>query len=77
MREDLYEIDAGDVELTKFCGGGITDTMESCVAAARLPGSEDAFIIGDSKLGSGSPTLRFNKTELDNFIEAYQAGQVG
>jgi hypothetical protein len=72
----LYSIDTSRVNLRKLCGGGITNTMESCVAAAILPGDQDALIIGDSKLGADSPTLRFTRTELDNFVEAYQAGEI-
>ncbi|MGW5579501.1 DUF397 domain-containing protein [Micromonospora chokoriensis] len=73
---DLYEVDTSGVNLRKLCGGGITNTMESCVAAAILPGSEDAIILGDSKLGVDSPTLRFTRGELDNFFAAYQAGEI-
>ena len=74
--DDLYSVDASSVNLRKLCGGGITNTMESCVAAAILPGNPDAVIIGDSKLGADSPTLRFTRTELDNFFTAYQAGTI-
>ncbi|MET8277433.1 DUF397 domain-containing protein [Micromonospora sp. NPDC005174] len=73
---DLYEVDASGVNLRKLCGGGITNTMESCVAAAILPGSEDAIILGDSKLGADTPTLRFTHDELDSFFAAYQAGEI-
>jgi|tagenome__1003787_1003787.scaffolds.fasta_scaffold18888885_1 hypothetical protein len=73
---DLYAVDASSVNLRKLCGGGITNTMESCVAAAILPGDTDAIIIGDSKLGADSPTLRFTHTELDNFFAAYQADDI-
>ncbi|MFF5296710.1 DUF397 domain-containing protein [Paractinoplanes globisporus] len=74
--QDLYAVDASGVNLRKLCGGGITNTMESCVAAAILPGDTDAVIIGDSKLGADSPTLRFTRTELDAFFAAYQAGDI-
>ncbi|MFG1882919.1 DUF397 domain-containing protein [Micromonospora sp. NPDC049102] len=73
---DLYEVDASSVNLRKLCGGGITNTMESCVAAAILPGSENAIILGDSKLGADTPTLRFTRDELDSFFAAYQAGEI-
>lgn len=73
---DLYAVDASAVNLRKLCGGGITHTMESCVAAAILPGNPGALIIGDSKLGADSPTLRFSREELDNFVAAYQANEI-
>ncbi|WKU07160.1 DUF397 domain-containing protein [Micromonospora sp. HUAS LYJ1] len=76
IKKDLYAVDASGVNLRKLCGGGITNTMESCVAAAILPGNPDAVIIGDSKLGANSPTLRFDRKELDNFFAAYQAGEI-
>ncbi|MEU4155659.1 DUF397 domain-containing protein [Actinoplanes sp. NPDC026670] len=74
--QDLYAIDASGVNLRKLCGGGITNTMESCVAAAILPGDEDAIIIGDSKLGADSPTLRFTRGELKNFFDAFESGDI-
>ncbi|MFK3980404.1 DUF397 domain-containing protein [Micromonospora sp. NPDC050397] len=74
---NLYEVDASSVNLRKLCGGGINNlSMESCVAAAILPGNPDAVIIGDSKLGADTPTLRFTRQELDNFFAAYQAGEI-
>lgn len=74
---DLYAVDASGVNLRKLCGGGINNlSMESCVAAAILPGNPDAIIVGDSKLGADTPTLRFTREELDNFFSAYQAGEI-
>ncbi|MFI6759114.1 DUF397 domain-containing protein [Micromonospora sp. NPDC050417] len=74
---NLYEVDASSVNLRKLCGGGINNlSMESCVAAAILPGNPDAYIIGDSKLGADTPTLRFTRQELNNFFAAYQAGEI-
>jgi len=43
------------VDLRKLCDGGITNTMKSCVAAAILPGTDSAAILGDSKLGRTHP----------------------
>ncbi|RKR87901.1 uncharacterized protein DUF397 [Micromonospora pisi] len=74
---NLYEVDATGVNLRKLCGGGINNlSMESCVAAAILPGNPDAVTIGDSKLGADTPTLRFTRQELNNFFAAYQAGEI-
>lgn len=73
---DLYAVDATEVNLRKLCGGGITNTMESCVAAALIPGTDGALILGDSKLGADSPTLRFTRDEIANFVEAFQQGEI-
>ncbi|NYT95102.1 DUF397 domain-containing protein [Salinispora sp. H7-4] len=73
---DLYAVDASEVNLRKLCGGGITNTMESCVAAAILPGTDGAVILGDSKLGADSPLLRFDRSELRNFAEWLDANGI-
>ncbi|QOC93993.1 DUF397 domain-containing protein [Micromonospora craniellae] len=74
--DDLYAGDISNVSLRRLCGGGITNTMESCVAAGVHPNDPNAIIIGDSKLGAASPLLVFNRDELDNFFAAYQAGEI-
>jgi hypothetical protein len=74
---NLYDIDTTGLKLKKLCGGGITSSMESCVAAVRLPGDEDAYMIGDTKLGAGTPTLRFTQAELRTFVDAFEAGAIG
>lgn len=62
--EDLYAIDAAGLELQKACGGNLQGSNETCVAFAALPGTEDAYVIADSKLGTASPKLRFTGNEL-------------
>ncbi|MBQ1047803.1 DUF397 domain-containing protein [Micromonospora sp. C51] len=77
MTRDLYEeIDPRRVNLRKLCGGGITSSMESCVAAGVVPGNPDAIVIGDSKLGEASPLLIFERGELQNFVNAFNAGEI-
>lgn len=72
---DLYAVDVSEIRLRKLCGGGITNTMESCVAAAIIPGT-DAVILGDAKLGADSPTLRFDRSELRNFADWLRANGI-
>lgn len=70
MDIDLYGIDASDVEL-KACGGNLGSGMETCVAFAPLPGQDDAYILGDTKPGSGGAMLRFTGEELTSFFDRW------
>lgn len=70
MYLDLYAIDASGVQM-KDCGGNLQSGMESCVSYAPLPGVTDAYVIGDTKLGDASPTLRFTGDEMRAFINRW------
>ncbi|MFI7608739.1 DUF397 domain-containing protein [Micromonospora sp. NPDC049366] len=74
--DNLYEADIRSVNLRKLCGGGITNTMESCVAAGIHPDNPDAIVIGDSKLGADSPRLVFSRGELANFVDEFTNGKI-
>ncbi|GGN47069.1 hypothetical protein FHR83_007491 [Actinoplanes campanulatus] len=66
-KDDLYSIEVPDEAFAGRCGGnGLT--LEGCVSAAEIPGSPGTYAIRDTKLGEDSPTLRFSKQELDDFM---------
>jgi hypothetical protein len=70
MTVNLYDLDATGVQM-KDCGGNLQSGMESCVAFAPLPGQDDAYIVGDTKLGDAGPTLRFTGAELEQFFSRW------
>ncbi|GLY08194.1 DUF397 domain-containing protein [Actinoplanes sp. NBRC 101535] len=65
LNPDLYQLPADDVAMTRMCGGNIGGGGgESCATLGDLPG-QAGVILGDSKLGDASPTLRFDADEMD------------
>ncbi len=72
---DLYALPAEDVEMTAMCGGNLQSGMESCVTIGRIPGTDDAFLIGDNKDGAPGTHLRFTGAELSEFVKRWQSGQ--
>ncbi|MFG2695426.1 DUF397 domain-containing protein [Kitasatospora sp. NPDC048407] len=66
MTTNLYDLPAEGLALSKACGGNSGDgESESCATIGAIPGAVDAYALGDSKLGDGSPLLRFTGAELD------------
>ncbi|MFJ5921173.1 DUF397 domain-containing protein [Kitasatospora sp. NPDC092948] len=66
MKTDLYKLPTVGLALAKACGGNSGDgESESCATIGTIPGTVDAYALGDSKLGAGSPLLRFTGAELD------------
>jgi hypothetical protein len=73
MSDDLYQVPSGGAEFTRYCGGNLQSENESCVELARIPGTDSAFILRDTKPGSAGTALRFTGDELDNFVRGYAA----
>ncbi|WP_113705498.1 DUF397 domain-containing protein [Nonomuraea lactucae] len=66
MATDLYGKDISGLALNPLCGGNQQEEdQESCVTLARIPGTDDCYALGDSKM-PGAPPLRFTGAELRN-----------
>ena len=72
-RPNLYEIpvDLDQLEVTVPCGGNLGGSLESCVEIAQIPGTDDTFVVLDSKPGGPGRELRFTGDELDAFAEGW------
>jgi hypothetical protein len=62
---DLYNLDLGDLEFRRLCGGNNNEDGEgeSCMEIAPIPGDSDVFALRDSK-NPDAGTLRFTRAEL-------------
>lgn len=68
--DDLYSLEIPETAFRTPCGGNIGGSLESCVSFADIPGEPGAYAIRDTKLGTASPTLRFNAAEMTGFVTA-------
>jgi len=73
LSDDLYQMPSGGAEFTRYCGGNLQSENESCVALARIPGTDAGFIVRDTKAGGAGHELRFTGQELDSFVRGYAA----
>jgi hypothetical protein len=72
-QKNLYALPADGVEMVAMCGGNLQSGMESCVTVGKLPGVDEAFLIGDSKVDGPGTLLRYTGEELDAFAKRWTA----
>lgn len=73
MNGDLYSLPIDGVEFQQFCGGNAGGENETCVRFARIPGTESALVLRDSKPEGTGHEVRFTAAELDDFVLGYAA----
>jgi len=68
----LYDIpvDPAALEVTSFCGG-TGSSLEGCVQIAKLPGTNDAYVLLDGKPGAPEGMQRYTGAELTDFAEGW------
>lgn len=76
MSDNLYERKING-PFKALCGGGTDNdgSMEDCLDVAPLEGG--GFAVRDTKLGEGSPVLRFSFQELVNAADGIQEMKQG
>jgi hypothetical protein len=69
VKPNLYGLSTTGAEFTTYCGGNGGDSDdESCVLAAKIPGTTDGYVLRSNVSGGEGTDLRADRTELRNLV---------